>query len=177
MNTLQFNQNVARIEDLLFGFAMKLTKNRENAKDLMQETLTKAFDKRERFKINSNFKAWATTIMYNSFINGYRKRKTMNQVNASVEDVPFIINKSSSMGNPTSVILHKELINLVNSLEDDFKVPFLMSYRGFQYDEIAAKMDMPIGTIKSRIFYARKKLRAKIDARYDVNALRASQYA
>jgi len=177
MNTLQFNENVGRIEDLLFGFAMKLTKNRENAKDLMQETLTKAFAKRDRFKVDSNFKAWSTTIMYNSFINGYRKRKTMNQVNASVEDVPFIINKTSSMGNPNSVILHKELINLIDSLDDDFKVPFLMSYRGFQYDEIAAKLDMPIGTVKSRIFYARKKLRAKIDARYDIDTLRQSQYA
>jgi len=69
MTTAKYNAEVYKIEPLLTGFAMKLTRNKENAKDLMQETLMRSFASRERFKEGTNFKAWVTTIMYNSYIN------------------------------------------------------------------------------------------------------------
>ena len=69
MTTTEFNNHVNKIESLLFGFAMRLTRNKENARDLMQETLMRCFDKRDRFRPGTNFKSWMTTVMYNSYIN------------------------------------------------------------------------------------------------------------
>lgn len=175
MTTLEFNKNVNEIESLLFGFAMRLTRNKENAKDLMQETLMRCFDKRDRFQEGSNFKSWSTTVMYNSYINHYRKRKTKNKVIKPVENFNIFVENKSMEGNAYSLIMMKELKKIVNKLTDDYKVPFKMFVEGYQYDEIAEKLDIPMGTIKSRIFYARKKLKAMVTDRYvDIENLRAA---
>lgn len=171
MTVTQFNQNLSKIEDLLFGFAMKLTKNRENAKDLMQETLMRAYDKKERFTLNTNFKAWATTIMYNSYINTYRRRKTRNKVETPMEICKHLVQSRSSDSNTESKLMHKEIVKIVEFLEEDSRIPFLMFYKGYAYNEISEKLDLPIGTTKSRIYYARKKLRKQIVNLYGHNPL------
>ena len=174
MTALNFNSNLAKIEDLLFGFAMKLTRNRENAKDLMQETLMRSFDKKDNFREGTNFKAWMTTIMYNSYINHYRRRKTRNKIETPIEECSLAISKKPAAEKVQSVIMMKELTGMIENLEDGYKIPFQMFYQGFQYSEIAEKMDMPMGTVKSRIFYAKKKLQAMVSLRYGVeNPLRA----
>lgn len=167
MTVSEFNKNVSKVESLLFGFAIKLTRNRENAKDLMQETLMRCFDKRDRFKMGTNFKSWITTVMYNSHINHYRKKKTRMKVIKPIGDFNYMIENKSTRGNALSIIMMKELKKIVESLSDTYKVPFKLHMEGFQYDEISKKMDLPIGTIKSRIFYARKKLQAAVSKRYD----------
>ncbi|MFK8007567.1 MAG: RNA polymerase sigma factor [Saprospiraceae bacterium] len=175
MTTIEFNQHVNKIESLLFGFAMKLTRNKENAKDLMQETMMRCFDKKDRFQEGTNFKSWSTTVMYNSFINHYRKRKTRNKVIKPVEDFNFMVENKSMEGNAYSRIMMKELKNMVGNLKKDYKVPFNLFIEGFQYDEIAEKLDVPMGTIKSRIFYARKKLKGMCKKRYgNIETLRAA---
>ena len=174
MTALQFNNQLEKIEDLLFGFAMKLTRNRDNAKDLMQETLMRSFDKRDRFKNGTNFKAWMTTIMYNSYVNHYRKRKTRNRVETPIEDCGLAISNKPAVERVQSVIMLDELKKMINALSDDYKTPFLMFFRGYHYDEIAETMDIPMGTVKSRIFYARKKLQEAVSIRYGTeNPLRA----
>jgi len=170
MTKLTFNQEISNIESLLIGFAMRLTRNKENAKDLMQETLMRCYDKRDRFHEGTNFKSWVTTVMYNSFINHYRKSKTKNKVIKQVEDFSYIAENRSTQGNPESVIFMKELESVVNSLTDTYKIPFTMFAEGFHYDEIAAALDLPMGTVKSRIFYARKKLSEKVRTLYGPSA-------
>ena len=175
MTTLEFNKNVNTIESLLFGFAMRLTRNKENAKDLMQETLMRCFDKRNRFQKGTNFKSWATTVMYNSYINHYRKRKTRNKVIKPIEDFNYMVENKSTEGNAYSIIMMKELRNMVGNLTDDYKIPFKMYVDGYHYDEIAKELGLPMGTVKSRIFYARKKLKGMCKARYEnIETLRAA---
>lgn len=166
MTTSEFNKKYQPLEDLLFSFAMKLTKNKINAKDLMQETLCRAFRNRDRFREGTNFKAWITTIMRNNFINDYRKKKTRNKVEAPIEDYGYFVENKSVDGNANSMIMMKELNKMVNSLSPDFKQPFMMFHEGYHYNEIAQEMNIPIGTVKSRIYFARKKLKSMINKQY-----------
>ena len=172
MTTLEFNARYQPLEDLLYAFAMKLTRNKANADDLMQETLCRAYKNKDRFRIGTNFKAWITTIMRNNFINDYRKQKTRNRVEAPIEDFGYFIENKSVEGNANSIIMMKELTNLVDSLSNDFKQPFIMFKDGFHYDEIAQEMNIPIGTVKSRIFFARKKLKGMIKNQYGTTLFR-----
>ncbi len=172
MTTLEFNNQYQPLEDLLFAFAMKLTRNTANAQDLMQETLCRAFKNKDRFTIGTNFKAWITTIMRNNFINDYRKNKTRNRVEAPIEDFSYFVENKSVEGNANSIIMMKELNSMVDSLSDGFKIPFNMFNNGFHYDEIAEEMNIPIGTVKSRIHFARKKLRNMVTTQYGTTLLR-----
>lgn len=172
MTTLEFNANYQPLEDLLFAFAMKLTRNTVNAQDLMQETLCRAFKNKDRFRMGTNFKAWITTIMRNNFINDYRKMKTRNRVEAPIEEFSYFVENKSVSDNANSIIMMKELTRMVDSLSDDFKRPFNMFNEGFHYNEIAQAMNIPIGTVKSRIFFARKKLRGMVHAQYGETILR-----
>ena len=173
MTTTYFKNQVDKIEDLLFGFAMKLTKNREEAKDLMQETLMRGFENRHRFKIGTYFKSWMTTIMYNSYINHYRKRKTRNKVEQPVDNIVFLEDRKVTEGQGEQLILRKELKEIMDSLDKKYRKPFLMHFKGYQYDEISVEMDLPIGTVKSRIFYARQQLKTMINAKYGSSLIRA----
>ena len=172
MTTIEFNSRYQPIENLLYAFAMKLTRNKANADDLMQETLCRAYKNRNRYNIGTNFKAWITTIMRNNFINDYRKRKTRNRVEAPIEDFSYLIENKSVDGNANSIIMMKELTNIINSLSNDFKQPFLMFNEGYHYDEIAEALNIPIGTVKSRIFFARKKLKGMIKHQYGTTLFR-----
>lgn len=171
MTVTEFNENYYPLEDLLFAFAMKLTKDTVNAQDLMQETVCRAFKNKDRFAVGTNFKAWITTIMRNNFINGYRRMKTRNKVEAPIEDFGYFVENQSIAGNTHSIIMTKELNRMVESLSDNFKIPFKMFNAGYHYDEIAAEMNIPIGTVKSRIYFARKKLRAMVNAQYGSSTL------
>ncbi|MEM6316954.1 MAG: sigma-70 family RNA polymerase sigma factor [Bacteroidota bacterium] len=171
MTTEEFNERYQPLKTLLYAFAVKLTKNRANADDLVQETLCRAYKNRDRFKAGTNFKAWITTIMRNSFINDFRKQKARNKVEAPIEDYSYFIENKSVGDNANSLIMMKELTNIINALSDDFKIPFNMFTDGYHYHEIAASMGIPIGTVKSRIFFARKKLRSVIKSRYGITNL------
>lgn len=166
MTVSEFNTRFSELEDLLFGFAMKLTKNRERSKDLMQETVMRAFKNKDRFKNGTNFKAWITTIMRNSFINEYRKQRTRNRAEQPVEDLLYIADQAVVAEKANASILLKELERIVEALHDTYRVPFMMFYRGYSYLEISAHLQLPIGTVKSRIFFARKQLKGSIAERY-----------
>lgn len=174
MNTLEFSQAFNKLETLLFSFAMKLTKNREDAKDLMQETAMRAYKHRDKFTLGTNFKSWCSTIMRNTFINQYRKAKLRRNVNEPIESFLFGLENKNVIPNRGEMDMRmKEYGDIFKSMNDIYSVPFLLFHRGYEYKEIAAHLNIPIGTVKSRIFLARKKLKVKIDARYgqrpDVN--------
>lgn len=171
MSTLEFNIAIDKLHDLLFAFAMKLTRNREDAKDLMQETTMLAYASLHRFEPGTYFKSWVSTIMRNSFINNYRKMKTRNRVEKPIEDFIYAVENKAVSNQAGSMIMQKELTAILDSLADDYKIPFLMFFQGYHYGEIAEHMNMPVGTVKSRIFYARKQLKEMIGQQYGTNAL------
>src|SRR6185437_3362610 len=144
-------------------FALSLTRDLQDAHDLIQETLLRALSSREKFAEGTNLKAWLYTIMKNIFINNYRRNKKRNTIIDVTEDM-YLINSSGTrvVNQGESNISMENVTQAVDLLQDEFKVPFMMHYDGFKYHEIAEKLVLPIGTVKSRIHFARKELKQKL---------------
>lgn len=167
MSTIEFNQQFGQMSNYLHAFAYNLTKNVDDARDLFQETAFRALTNRDKFRPGTNFKAWLFTIMKNIFINNYRKRVKANTVFDSTDNQFYINSGSSQVHNDAaSNIMMQELNEMVESLDPSIKVPFLMHFQGYKYQEIADALQLPLGTVKSRIFFARKALKGTIRARY-----------
>ena len=159
MTQVQFNNSLLQLKDKLHYYALSLTANSERAEDLLQETFLKALTYREKFTQNTNFKAWMYTIMKNTFINNYRRNvKTKNTFAGSNNDFHLLVSKDKVYPSPDSFYSTKEIHKGINALENEYKVPFNMFLDGFKYKEIAEKLELPLGTVKSRIFFTRKKL-------------------
>jgi RNA polymerase sigma-70 factor (ECF subfamily) len=168
MSTIEFHDRFNQMSTLLHSFAYNLTKNVEDAKDLFQETAYRAFTNIDKFNPGTNFKAWLFTIMKNIFINNYRKKVKANTIIDSTDNLYFINSGSTIIANDAeSNIMIKELTRMIEKLDDSIKIPFLMHYQGYKYQEIADDLDLPLGTVKSRIFFARKELKSVINRRYD----------
>lgn len=155
----QMQEQLDAIGGSLRAFSLKLTGNAVDAEDLYQDTALRIITNADKYRQGTNFKAWAVTIMRNIFINNYRKKVRRNMI---IDQTPnnYYINSSDRVvenDGETSVGFN-ELMKMVNALPDDFRQPFMMAYEGFKYDEIAEELGSPLGTIKSRIFFARKKL-------------------
>lgn len=167
MSEKEFNEKLNDLTHVLRSFAMNLTKNHENANDLYQETAFRALTNRDKFRPGTNFKAWMFTIMKNIFINNYRKRVKAATVFDSTDNLYFINSGSVVINNDAeSDILIAELEKMIASLDDSIRLPFLMHFEGYKYQEIADEFDLPLGTVKSRIFFARKELKEMIVDRY-----------
>lgn len=159
MTAIEFNHQLISLEDKLARFAMTLTANKEDAKDLLQETLFKALTYREQFVQYTNLKAWTYTIMKNTFINNYRRNMRQNTTFDNTKDLYFLNQNSDNVNvSPEGTISEKEIKRVIDSLHDDFKIPFKMHTEGYKYKEIAQELGLKIGTVKSRIFFTRKKL-------------------
>ena len=167
MSNLEFNTQFTHLTSMLQAFAYNLTKNNEDAKDLFQETAYRAMTNREKFRPGTNFKAWLFTIMKNIFINNYRKKVKANTIMDATDNMYYINSGDTivSNGGDTNIML-KELKGMIDHLEESIRIPFLMHYQGFKYQEIADHFDLPLGTVKSRIFFARQELKEKIRQRY-----------
>ena len=163
MSTTEFNNLVIVNYDFLRPFAFNLTKDSETAKDLIQETIFKALANREKYNWGTNIKAWMFTIMRNIFINDYRKN-SKHPVVADTSDNDFLINfrQSSAAIDGESRIQIKEIYAAIYELPDIFRIPFQMYFDGYKYFEISELLQEPLGTIKSRIHFARKLLKNKI---------------
>jgi RNA polymerase sigma factor (sigma-70 family) len=159
MTAIEFSKELIGLEDSMERFARYLTYNTEEAKDLLQDTYLKALSYRDKFVEFTNLKAWTLTIMKNTFINNYRKSVRENAAFDNSETV-FLLNNSaeSQLSRPESEFIYKEINNDIDSLADEFKIPFRMHTEGYKYNEIADNLNLKIGTVKSRIFFARKKL-------------------
>ncbi len=157
MSQHEFNTALIELEPNLERFAYSLTANHEDARDLLQETYLKALTYKDKFEDNTNIKAWTFTIMKNTFINNYRKAVKQNTTFDS-SDNQFMINSKSENFGPDSMYSHSEISKKIDALEDDFRLPFQMHTSGYKYKEIADKLNLKIGTVKSRIFFSRQKL-------------------
>ena len=158
MGTIEFNNTLTGLESYLMAFAMNYTKNVEDAQDLTQETMLKAIRYRDYYTPKTNFKAWVFTIMKNIFINQYRRRVKSGMIFDNTEDLFLINNNSEDRNSPENHVANQEITEKLNCLTEEYREPFEMHYLGYKYKEIAEKLDIPIGTVKSRIFIARKKL-------------------
>jgi RNA polymerase sigma-70 factor (ECF subfamily) len=159
MTAIEFNYQLTGIQKYMESFARQLTGNEDYAKDLMQETNLKALIYRDKFVNNSNFKAWVYTIMKNIFINNYRRNKKARTIIDQTDDLYFL--NSSAVDrrtNPESILAAKELQAGIDAMDQEFRKAFDMYNEGFKYKEIADDLNLTIGTVKSRIFYSRKKL-------------------
>jgi RNA polymerase sigma factor (sigma-70 family) len=159
MTQLQFNNALIGLQNKLHFYALSLTSDSEKANDLLQETFLKALTYRDKFAQNTNFKAWIYTIMKNTFINDYRRNvKAKNTLDGSTSEFQLKFSKDKLYPGPDSFYSTKEIHKSINALEDDYKIPFTMFLDGYKYKEIAEQLVLPLGTVKSRIFFTRKKL-------------------
>ena len=163
MTTIQFQEKILSIQKNMYNFAMMLTANRYDAEDLLQETTLRVLDNKEKYVDNVNFKGWVLTIMRNIFINNYRKVLRSQIVIDQTGDLYQLnISGDSSRENPEDTMTVKEIKFIINSLSDDLKIPFSMYLDGYKYNEISEKLALPLGTVKSRIFFARQELRRNL---------------
>jgi RNA polymerase sigma-70 factor (ECF subfamily) len=163
MRNLDFENRLLGMQENMLNFAFSLTMNREEAKDLLQETTLKVLSNEDKYEENTNFKAWVLTIMKNIFINNYRKI-VRDQTIMDYSDNNYYIDypRESKFETPEENYTIKEITKCINSFSDDFKIPFSMHLSGYKYHEIAEKMNLPIGTVKSRIFFARQRLQESL---------------
>lgn len=159
MNSPQFQERLLNLQSNLLNFAYMLTSDREEAHDLLQDTTLKALDNEEKYIDNVNFKGWVFTIMRNIFINNYRRVVRNQTIVDQTEDLYHLnLPQESGFDTPDGTYTVKEIMKAINSFSDEYRVPFSMHIEGFKYHEIAEAMDLPLGTVKSRIFFARQRL-------------------
>lgn len=158
--TTYVQQQLDQFTSMLYAFAYKLTGNYYEAQDLYQDTAVRVITNADKFKPGTNFKAWSSTIMRNIFINNYRKKKTRNIIIDTTDNDYYVDSGDQKVFNEgITNVQYEELMELVEGLPVDLKTPFLLRYRGYKYDEIAKELELPLGTVKSRIFLARRALR------------------
>jgi RNA polymerase sigma factor (sigma-70 family) len=163
MTGQEFSNQVVKVSKSLKPFAIRLTKDVDDANDLLQDTLIKGFTNREKFSDGTNLKAWLFTIMKNTFITNYQKmirRNTFIDVTENLHYINSIENSTQNLGQNTFV--QQDLTKALNKLEDTYLSPFMMYFSGFKYNEIAVSLDIPIGTVKNRIHIARKELKQSL---------------
>ncbi|MDE6194235.1 MAG: RNA polymerase sigma factor [Muribaculaceae bacterium] len=158
-----FRRNLINLQSNLMNFAYQLTSDREAAADLLQDTTLKALDNEEKFTSDANFKGWVMTIMRNLFINNYRKTVRQATIVDTTEDLYHLNTaQESALESPDGSLTVKEINAILATFDEEFRVPFNMHVAGYKYSEIAEELNLPVGTVKSRIFFARKRLRAAL---------------
>ena len=168
MATKKVEDELLRLQKNMYNFAYSLTLNSEDADDLLQDTSLRVLDNQEKFAENTNFKGWVLTVMKNIFINNYRKIVRNQTMIDQTEDLYHLnVSQESSLITPDSLCVMNELIDGIEHLPEEFRTPFQMHIDGYKYEEIAQELNLPIGTVKSRIFAIRKKLKT-ILADYNV---------
>lgn len=163
MKSISFRKDLLSIQEELLRFAYKLTSDREEANDLLQETSLKALDNEDKYVPDTNFKGWMYTIMRNIFINNYRK-VVRDQTFVDQTDNLYYLSLPQDAGFDSTEGAYdiKEIHRVMNALPKSYKVPFAMHVSGFKYREIADKLHLPLGTVKSRIFFTRQRLQDEL---------------
>lgn len=163
MTDSTFKQRLLGLQGNLLNFAFQLTTNRDAAQDLVQDTTLKVLDNQEKYVDNVNFKGWVFTIMRNIFINNYRRQVRTATVVDTTEDLYHLnLPQESGLSTPEGSFATQEISKAINNFSEEYRVPFTMYIAGYKYSEIADKMSLPLGTVKSRIFFARKRLQAML---------------
>ena len=160
MTAYEFNTRLIDLNEFVKSFAFKYTRDESLAEDLAQETILKALSNREKFRTNTNLKGWLKVILKNTFINAYRK-KSNQMISYNSEDYKVMIGESDDY-TPADILSTQYIQNLISNLDEDISKPFMMHVDGFKYHEIAEEMELPLGTVKSRIHQTRKILSSQL---------------
>jgi len=159
MNARQFRKQVIGLQENMMNFALMLTANREDARDLLQDTTLKVLDNQQKFVDNINLKGWVLTVMRNLFINNYHKVvRTHTAVDHRIDIYNLELENESDENSPETSFQMKEINRAIDHLSDELRIPFSLYLAGYKYNEIGEKANLPLGTVKSRIFFARKEL-------------------
>lgn len=170
MTTLEFSYSLTKLSPSLKPFALKLTRDMDDANDLLQDTMVKAFTNKDKFTDGTNLKAWLYTIMKNTFITNYQRMVRRGTFVDTTENLHFINSGATIIENGVyGDFAMKDIVKAINQLDEVYKSPFLMHYRGFKYHEIAEKLNIPIGTVKNRIHIARKLLKDDLKVYTTIN--------
>lgn len=160
MTALEFGFKIDNLTSSLKPYALKLTKDSDDADDLLQETVFKAYSNRDKFQDGTNLKAWMYTIMRNTFITNYQRMVRRNTFIDTTENNHFINSSDVVLENdaPGRFVL-QDINKAIENLKEMYKIPFTLYFKGFKYQEIADRLRIPIGTVKNRIHIARKELK------------------
>lgn len=162
MASAKFQSNLMSLQANMLNFAYMLTNNRDDAYDLLQDTTLKALDNEEKYTDNTNFKGWVFTIMRNLFINNYRRGVRAATVVDTTDNLYHLnLSQDSGIESPEDSYGANEITAAINEFPSDYRIPFSMHVSGYKYSEIAEHMGLPLGTVKSRIFFARKRLQER----------------
>jgi RNA polymerase sigma-70 factor (ECF subfamily) len=162
-STQHLEQEIVGYTKVLKPFALNLTRNEEESEDLIQDTVFRALSNLDKFAEGTNLKAWLFTIMKNIFINNYRKKVKRNTINDHTANNYYLNSGDQVIANGSErTFLMENLQKAMKQVNPDYSIPFMMYFEGFKYHEIAEKLDLPLGTVKSRIFFARKELKASL---------------
>jgi len=163
MTIVEFSTQISSLRPTLRTFTRRFTNDREESQDLVQDTLLKALMYRDKFREETNLKGWLFTIMRNTFINNYRKSQRAKTSNDATKDLYFLnVEDTHTFNRPEGSVEFKEVWKNVNDLKDELLIPFKMHTTGYKYHEIADHLQIPIGTVKNRIFHARKEIQKKL---------------
>ena len=165
MTTTEFTAQITEMQETLRRFTYRFTRNAEESQDLVQDTMLKALTYRDKFREDTNLKGWLFTIMRNTFINHYRKNKLARTSTDSTKELYFLnVADNHTFNRPEKSVEFKEMWENVSEIREELQVPFKMYTSGYKYHEIAEHLDIPIGTVKNRIFHARKEIQKKMIA-------------
>ncbi|MBP9925125.1 MAG: RNA polymerase sigma factor [Cyclobacteriaceae bacterium] len=163
MTALEFNTQISGLQSTLKQFTYRFTRDAEESQDLIQDTLLRALTYRDKFKEDTNLKGWLFTIMRNTFINNYRKAKLAKTSTDSTKELYYLnVADQYTFNKPEKTLELKELWGNINSLKEDLQMPFKLHTTGYKYHEISAHLNIPIGTVKNRIFQARKEIQKNL---------------
>ena len=164
MTATDFRVMVARHSDYLKPYAITLTRDADDAKDLYQETVLRALLNEDKYNFGTNLKAWLYTIMRNIFINNYRRNKKLTKVdNGDSLDIAVHTEALTTQNQGWGHLRMGEINAAIAKLPGTSRLCFELHYTGYKYQEIAHMLQEPLGTIKSRIHFARKQLTAQLD--------------
>ncbi len=163
MEIIEFTDQVAGLRSTLNSFTRRFTRNTEECHDLVQDTMLKALIYKEKFKEDTNLKGWLFTIMRNTFINNYRKTQRNRTLHDTTKDLYFLnVEDTHTFSSPSSSHEYNDLWKNIHELKEELLTPFKMYTSGYKYQEISEHLSLPIGTVKNRIFHARKEIQRKM---------------
>ncbi|MCX2574776.1 RNA polymerase sigma factor [Pedobacter sandarakinus] len=160
MTQSEFSQQASALTPLLRQFAMRYTNDNEDANDLIQDTMMKAIKYYAQFEPGSNLKAWLFTILKNTFINNYRKKTKANALITQNDEISSVdLSYSASRNEAEGTFIMKDIRKAIDTLPESYAKPFISFFEGYKYHEIAEELNIPIGTVKTRIHVARTLLK------------------
>ena len=162
MTAIEFTHQLASLRGTLRLFTRRFTHDREESLDLVQDTMLKALIHRDKFREDTNLKGWLFTIMRNTFINNYRRNQRSRGLDIAKEQMVLNVEEEHTFNRPHESMEFKEIWRSVTNIKDEFMIPFKMHTSGYKYHEIAKQLSLPIGTVKNRIFQARKEIKKKL---------------